>query len=387
MHLSEPERASPADPFRPLSPAIYPTAVFTFADTAALIDFVEAKSPDRFEYGRYGNPTQRALEGLLRDLEGAEDAVVMGSGMAADTMSLLGLLRAGDHMIFTSDSYLKTRLFVEKTLPSFGIRSTIVEPDVAAVEGAIEPSTRLVMTEMPTNPLYRIVDLDALTSLCRSHQLLCLVDSTLASPINLNPIAHGADLVIHSMTKYFSGTNDVIAGGVAGRGDLVAKIRSRTGELGAILPAAQCYQLLRSSRTMSLRVQAQNAAALRIATHLEGHSRVRRVHYPMLPSATDATMARKYLRGGGALLTIDLDGSFEHMRRFCDSCRIFRIGPSFAGPESLIDPPVIMSHWDVPAEERRRMGITDTMVRLAIGLEPVEQLIDDIEQALRQAFP
>lgn len=386
MHIPDPEPAASDDPFRPLSPAIYPTAVFTFADTAALIDFVEAKSPDRFEYARYGNPTQRALERHLRDLEGAEDAVVMGSGMAADTMSLLGLLGAGDHMIFTSDSYLKTRLFVEKTLPSFGIRSTIVEPDIQAVEQAIEPTTRLVLTEMPTNPLYRVVDLASLSALCHAHGLLCLVDSTLASPINLNPIAHGADLVIHSMTKYFSGGNDLLAGGVAGRRDLVAKVRFRTGELGAILPALQCYQLLRNAQTMHLRVHAQNSAALQIATHIEKHSRVRHVHYPLLASATDAAMARKYLRGGGTLLTIELDGGFEQMRRFCDACRIFRIGPSFAGPESLLDPIVIMSHWDVAPDERRRMGITDSMVRLAVGLEPVADLIDDIEQAIEKAF-
>lgn len=375
-----------ADPHKPLSPAIYPTSVFLFDSTAELIDFVEAASPDRFEYARYGNPTRRAMESVLADLEGAQDAVICASGMSACTVSLLALLKKGDHMIFTSDSYLKTRTFIEETLPDFGIETTIVEPDVAAVEAAIRAQTRLVFTEMPTNPLYRIIDLQGLTALCKKHGLISIIDATLASPVNLNPIEHGADLVVHSMTKYFAGQNDLIAGGVAGRRDLVDKIRDRIGELGAILPAQECYRLYMATKTMRLRVQRQNATSLALAQYLESHPRIRAVYHPMLASNVDAGNARKYLRGGGCLLTIDIDGTFDHMRAFCDATKIFRIGPSFGSPESLLDPPVIMSHWNVEREKRLAMGITDSMVRLAVGLEDADKLQEDLDQALSKAF-
>jgi cystathionine gamma-synthase len=374
------------DPHKPLNPAIYPTSVFFFENTAELIDFVEAKSPDRFEYARYGNPTRRAMEYVLAGLEGAEDAVLCASGMAACTMTLLALLKSKDHMIFTSDSYLKTRTFIEKTLPGFGIDSTIVEPDVQAVEAAIRPETKLVFTEMPTNPLYRVIDLEGLTSLCRKHGLISIIDATLASPVNLNPLHHGADLVVHSMTKYFAGQNDLIAGGVAGRKDLISQVRDRIGELGAILPALECYRLYMATKTMKLRVERQNAASLALAEYLEEHPRIRRVYHPMLASNVDAAQARRYLRGGGCLLTIDIDGGFDQMRAFCDATEIFRIGPSFGSAESLLDPPVIMSHWDVPPEQRAAMGITDSMVRISVGLEDVNELKADLDQALKKAF-
>lgn len=375
-----------ADPHKPLSPAIYPTSVFLFENTAELIDFVEAKSPDRFEYARYGNPTRRAMEYVLAELEGAEDAVLCASGMAACTMPVLALLQSGDHLIFTSDSYLKTRTFIEKTLPGFGITTTIVEPDVQAVEAAIRPETKLVFTEMPTNPLYRVIDLEGLTSLCRKRGLISMIDSTLASPVNLNPIHHGADLVVHSMTKYFAGQNDLIAGGVAGRKDLVSQVRDRIGELGAILPAQECYRLYMSTKTMPLRVERQNATTLALAEYLEGHARIRKVYHPMLASNVDAEQARRYLRGGGCLFTIDIDGGFDQMRAFCDATKVFRIGPSFGSPESLLDPPVIMSHWNVAPEQRAAMGITDSMVRISVGLEDVNELKADLDQALQKAF-
>ena len=375
-----------ADPHRPLSPAIYQTAVFLFENTADLIRFVEAKSPNRFEYARYGNPTRRAMEYVLAELEGGEDAVLCSSGMSACTMPPLALLQSGDQMIFTSDSYLKTRTFVEKTLPNFGISTIIVEPTVDAVAKAIQPNTKMIFTEMPTNPLYRIIDLEGLTLLAKKNNIITMIDATLASPVNLNPIRHGADIVIHSMTKFFAGQNDLIAGGIVGRQDLISKIRDRIGELGAILAPQECYRLLMTTKTMQLRVAHQNTASLHIAQYLETHKRIRRVFHPMLASNTDTSNAKKYLKGGGCLLTIDIDSNFDQMRKFCDATRIFKIGPSFGSPDSLIDPPVIMSHWDVSPENRKAMGITDSMVRISVGLEDVDELKADIDQALQKAF-
>ncbi|MBW7857560.1 MAG: aminotransferase class I/II-fold pyridoxal phosphate-dependent enzyme [Leptonema sp. (in: Bacteria)] len=376
----------PPDSHKPLHPPIYPTLVFLFEDTAELIDFVEQKSPDKFEYARYGNPTRRTLEYRLAEYEAAEDAVVCASGMSACTMPLLALLQKGDHLIFTSDSYLKTRFFVEKTLPTFGIESTIVDPNIDEVEAAIRPETKLIFTELPSNPLYRFIDLERLTSSCKSKGIISMVDSTLASPVNITPIRYGVDLVIHSMTKYFAGQNDLIAGGIAGRKDLVAKVRDRIGELGAILPANECYRLYVAMKTMPLRVKTQNQAALSIAKWLEKHDRIRKVHYPLLDSHIDSVNAKKYLKGGGCLITIEIDGNFDQMRKFCDSTKIFRLGPSFGSPNSLIDPPVIMSHWDVSPKDRLKMGITDSMVRLSIGLEEADDLKADIDQALQKAF-
>lgn len=376
----------PPDSHNPLHPPIYPTLVFLFENTAELINFVEEKSPDKFEYARYGNPTRRALEYKLANYEDAEDAVICASGMSACTMPILALLKAGDHIVFTSDSYLKTRTFIEKTLPSFGIQSTIADFEIGSIEAAIRPETKMIFTEMPSNPLYRVVDLEKLTALCKSHDIISMIDSTLASPINLKPIQYGVDLVIHSMTKYFAGQNDLIAGGIAGRKDLVAKVRDRIGELGAILPASECYRLYVAMKTMPLRVKAQNQAAFSIAKWLEKHNRIRKVHYPLLDSHIDSVNAKKYLKGGGCLITIEIDGNFDQMRKFCDSTKIFKLGPSFGSPNSLIDPPVIMSHWDVPPEDRLKMKITDSMVRLSIGLEDSDDLRADIDQALKQAF-
>jgi cystathionine gamma-synthase len=370
------------DIYKSLNPAIYPSSVYWFSNIEELIEFVSKKEKKRFEYSRYGNPTNRNLELLIAHLEKTEDAYVVSSGMAASTIPILTYLNAGDHIIFTSDMYLKTRNFIEKTLKKFNIQSTVVFPENKEILNAIQPNTKVVFIELPTNPFYYIVDIKPLSEELKKHNILLFVDSTLASPYNCNPIEYGADLVIHSLTKYFSGQNDLIAGAIAGPKQSIEKIREFNGELGAILPAEICYKIYRSSKTLALRMQYHNQTTLEIAEFLANHPKIKKVYYPMHPSHPHYSIAKKYLKGGGCLLTIELNGNLESLKTFCNSCKIFRIGPSFASAESLLDPPIIMSHWDVPEEERKKMNIFENTLRISVGLENKEDLIQDLEQAL-----
>ncbi len=370
------------DPFHSLNVPIYPSSVFLFSDIEELINFVSKKEKKRFEYSRYGNPTNRNLELLITALEHTEDACLFSSGMSACTIPILAILEKGDHVVITSDMYLKTFDFYRKILKKYGIECSIVFPEIKHIINALQKNTKIVFTEFPTNPFYYVIDLETLSNVLKQKSILLIIDSTLASPVNCNPFLYGADLVIHSLTKYFSGQNDLIGGVVTGKKILVEKIREFNGYLGAILTAEVSYVLLRSIKTMPLRVNIQNQKALEIARFLEKHPKIHQVYYPLLESHPNFSLAKKYLKGGGCLLTIELKGNFESLKTFCNSLKIFKIGPSFASAESLIDPPYIMSHWDVPDEERQQMNIKETTVRISIGLEDTDDLISDLDQAL-----
>ncbi|MDW7975748.1 MAG: aminotransferase class I/II-fold pyridoxal phosphate-dependent enzyme [Leptospiraceae bacterium] len=371
------------DPYHSLIPPIYPSSVYTFNSIEELIEFVKAKEKPRFEYGRYGNPTNRNLELTIAHLEKTEDALLVSSGMSACTIPLLTFLQSGDHIVFTSDIYLKTRFFIEK-LKKFQIEYTMVFPDYEAIKQAIRPNTKIVFTELPTNPFFYIVDIEALSHYLKPRGILLIVDATLASPYNFNPITWGADIVIHSLTKYFSGQNDLIAGVIAGPKLLLDKIRETQGEIGSILPAEISYKIQRSMKTLGIRMEYLNQVALEIAEFLSKHPKVKKVYYPFLPSHPHFQLAKKYLRGGGGLITIQLEGNLETLKTFCNSFKIFKIGPSFGSSESLIDPPYIMSHWDIPENEKQLLNITETTIRLSIGLENKEDLIKDLVQALEK---
>lgn len=372
------------DDFKSLNVPIYPTSVFLFSNIEELIEFVSVKEKTRFEYGRYGNPTNRSLEIAIAYLEKAEDCCVFSSGMSACLIPLLTFLEEGDHIIITSDMYLKTYDFIRKILKKFGIQTTIVFPDSKKIINAIQKNTKIVFTEFPTNPFYYIVDIKELSKSLKENSILFFVDSTLASPYNCNPISFGADLVIHSLTKYFSGQNDLIAGAVCGSKQLIEKIKEMNGYIGAILPAEISYKIIRSIKTMPLRISHQNHKTLEIASYLEKHPKVKKVYYPLLKSHPHYEIAKQYFKGGGCLLTIELNGDFNSLKTFCNSLKIFKIGPSFASSESLLDPPMIMSHWDLPEEERKIMNITETTLRISIGFEDKEDLIKDLEQALEK---
>jgi len=365
-----------------LTAPIVQTATYTFRDTAALVAYMEGRE-EREEYGRYGNPTVRLLEDRVAMLEGAEDAVAFSSGMAAVTSAILALTKAGDHVVLFSDCYRRTRQFVTTFLGRFGVEHTLVPPaDVAALEAALRPETKLVVSEAPTNPYLTVVDLPAVSALCRPRRIRTLIDATFATPINLNPVDHGIDLILHSATKYLSGHNDVLAGVIAGKAGLVSLIRDVRHMMGAVCDPHAAFLVLRGIKTLALRVAQHNISATAIAEALEGHPRIRRVWYPSLASHPSHTVATRLMRGFGGVVTFELDGDMAATSAFVDRLRIPRIAPSLGGVESLVEQPALMSYFELTTEAREAVGIKDSLVRYAVGIEEPDELIADLMQAL-----
>ena len=362
---------------------IHQTSTFFFRDSAEVRDYAEGKKL-RDEYGRYSNPTWRAVEGKLCELEGAEAAVLFASGMCAATTTFLALLPKGGHLVVTSDCYRRTRQFARQYLSKLGVEVTVIEPaDTIALKDALRDDTTLFFTESPTNPYLRVVDLPEAVRIAHERGVKVMVDATFASPANHAPLGDGADLVIHSATKYLGGHNDLLAGVVAGKAADVAPIREAVGVLGGILDAHAAWLLLRGMKTLCLRVERQNATGLQLARWLEDQPQVRRVWYPGLESHPDYAVATRLMKGFGGVVTFELETDLEGAMRFTDACRIPYIAPSLGGVDSLVEMPVLMSYWDQPAEERRKYGITDTLVRYSCGIEDAEDLQADLAQALR----
>jgi cystathionine gamma-synthase len=266
------------------------------------------------------------------------------------------------------------------------VETTIVEPsDTAILERVIRDDTDLFFTELPTNPFLRVMDLPEAVRIAHKKGVKVIVDSTFATPINYRPLDDGADLVIHSATKYLGGHNDLLAGAVAGSAELVETVRSAVGVLGGVTGPQDAYFLLRGLKTLGLRMERHNASAQLIAEMLESHSKVRRVYYPGLPSHPDHKTAARLLGGYGGVVTFEIEGDFDAAVRFVDHCQIPYIAPSLGGVESLIEMPVLMSYWDLSPEERREYGISDSLVRYSCGIEDVADLVKDLEQALATA--
>jgi cystathionine gamma-synthase len=366
---------------------IISSATYVFSDTASLRDYFEGRS-EREEYGRYGNPTVRTAERKLAALDGAEDAALFASGMAAATTTLLALLKSGDHMVMTSDCYRRTRQFVGTFLSRFGVTATMVEPgDLAAMEKALVPGkTRVILSESPTNPYLRVADLPRLAEIKkRFGGAKLVIDATFATPVNQRPLELGADLVLHSCTKYLGGHNDLLAGVVCGNEGLVSAIRDLRSVLGPVLDAHSAYLLLRGLKTLTLRVGRQNESALRIAAWLERQPQVETVFYPGLPSHPDHAIAREQMRGFGGVVSFLYRGDLEATSRFVDSCRIMQIAPSLGGVESLIEQPALMSFYELSTEQREAVGIRNNLVRMSVGVEDADDLVADLEQAFAAA--
>lgn len=370
-----------------LTVPVVQTAVYTFATSADLVNFTEERlfwsEPEREEYGRYGNPTVRALEAKLAELEAAQDAIAVSSGMAAVTATLLLLLQPGQHFILTDNCYHSTLEFSQGFLQRYGIGCTLAPfGDYAAIEAAIRPETRLIFSESPTNPFMRCLDFPRLVAIARRHHLLTVVDSTFATPYNLRPLQAGVDLVIHSLTKYLSGHNDVMAGAVIGRYDLTTRLRQMQALFGNLVAPQTAYLILRGIKTLALRVERQNASGLAVAHFLETHPKVRRVWYPFLASHPDHAIAQATLRGGGGVVSFEVEGDASAAYRFIDALRIPTIGPSLGGVESMVSPLAVMGYAAVPPEDRLALGIRDELVRLCLGIEETQDLIADLAQAL-----
>ena len=360
------------------------SATYVFSGTSEIRDHFEGRI-EREEYGRYGNPTVRIAEQKLAALEGAEDCVLFPSGMCAITTLLLAMLKPGDHVVMTADCYRRTRQFVATTLGKFGVRHTFVEPgDYAALEAAIAPGeTRLLISEAPTNPYLRIADVERMAAIKqRVPRLKLLIDSTLATPFNLRPLALGADLVLHSCSKYLGGHNDLLAGAVCASAELTQALRDARGVFGGMPDPHGAYLLVRGLKTLGVRMRQHNQSAAKVARFLQQHPAVERVYFPGLPSDPDHEVARRQLAGFGGMVSFLVKGDLERTARVIDGCKLPSIGPSMGGVETLIEQPAMMSFYELTSEQRAAIGIKDNLIRLSVGLEDVDELIADLDAAL-----
>lgn len=308
----------------------------------------------------------------------------MSSGMAAVTSTLLSLLYAGDHLVITDDSYRRTRQFCLTFLKRWGIECSVVPAgDLEQLEAAIRPETKVIVSESPTNPYMRVLDLERLVAIAKRHKVKTLIDSTFATPINQRPLEFGVDLVVDSATKYLGGHNDLLAGAVVGSESLMAMIRQNQWVLGAVCDPHTAYLIQRGLKTLALRVHQQNTSAMKVAEFLEAQAGVSRVWYPGLRSHPDHDIARQQMDGFGGVVSFELEGDLETTSRFIDAVKLPLIASSLGGVETLIEQPALMSYFELSSEERMEIGIKDNLVRLAIGIESPEDLIADLAEALK----
>jgi len=363
----------------PVTTPIYQTASFEVTDNDQQ---VRATSTDMF-YTRYGNPTHTVAERAIAELEGADAALLFASGMNAITTSMLSLLKSGEHVVAQRDIYGGATKFFSQWLPKFGIETTFVDTvEYDQHARAIQPNTKLLYLESPTNPTLRVVDLRKVTALAKQHNLITFIDSTFGTPINQRPADFGVDLIMHSGTKYFAGHSDLICGIVAGRQELVQKIHETRTTLGGTMDPHAAWLLLRGIKTLAVRVQRQNDNALRVARFLAQHPKVRRVHYPFLEGHPQRALAMELMRGGGGVLSFEIDGTGDDARRLSEALHLFTLAPSLGGVDSLVTIPVLTSHGMISAEHRQKMGVTEQLIRLSVGIENADDLIADLEQAL-----
>jgi len=369
-----------------LTVPIVQTSTFVFHSTEEIKRYT-SKRLIRYEYARYGNPTQEAAEKKLANLEGAESCLIFDSGMSAITTTLLALLNKGDHVILTDDVYGQTLKFCTRHLPRFSIDFTLTKMgDYPALERAIRPNTRIIFSESPTNPYLNIIDLERIRQIRsrKKYRGLMMIDSTFATPYNQRPLEWGMDLVIHSATKYLAGHNDILAGAVLGRHELIDQIKDYQHATGSIIDPHCCYLLLRGLKTAALRVEYQNRSAMKVARFLEGHPKIRQVFYPGLPSHPHHQIAKAQMHGYGGVVSFWVKGALKQVNRFLDSLQWIYIAPSLGGVESLITHPATVTYYRISRKERYALGITDQLVRLAVGIEDPEDIIADLDQALKK---
>ncbi|MCZ7665156.1 MAG: PLP-dependent aspartate aminotransferase family protein [Thermoleophilia bacterium] len=364
--------------------ALYNHSTFGFRSTADLLDVVEGRKEGNL-YTRYGlNPTIRSLEEKLADLEYGERAYAFASGMAAEAATFLAHVESGDHVVCIGDVYGGTYELLAVNLPRLGIETSFLLADeIDSLPSVLTDRTRIVFFETPTNPTLDVIDVGAVARMARTMGAITVVDNTFATPVNQNPLALGADLVIHSATKYLGGHSDLTGGAVVGRKDLLEPIWMWRKNLGQMIAPEVAFLLGRSIRTLVVRVRAQNATAGKVAEFLAGHPRVVRVNYPGLGGGSN--LARGQMRGFGGMLSFVLEGDAEETARVVDRLQIFSIAASLGGVESLVTQPITTTHHGMSPEERHRRGIVDGMVRLSCGLEDADDLVADLKQALEQA--
>jgi len=340
-----------------------------------------------YEYSRTHNLTRFALEANLASLEGGKHGLAFASGLAA-TSTVLQLFDAGTHVIATDDLYGGTFRLFDKVFRRLGFEFSWVDPlgGAAAVEAAIRPTTKLVWAETPTNPMLKLVDLAAVAEVCKRRGLLLAVDNTFMTPFNQQPLALGADLVVHSTTKYLNGHSDVVGGAVVTSDDgLRERLAFLQNAVGAVPSPMDSWLVMRGTKTLHVRMERHEQSARSMAAWLEGHEQVEKVIYPGLESHPQHALARKQARGFGGMISFVLRGGLDEARRFLSACRIFTLAESLGGVESLIEHPAIMTHASVPPDRRAALGIADGFIRLSVGIEDEADLRGDLERAFAAA--
>jgi cystathionine beta-lyase/cystathionine gamma-synthase len=338
-----------------------------------------------YDYARTKNPTRMAFERCIADLEGGSAGFAFASGLAAISTTL-ECLDHGSHVISVDDLYGGSRRLFERVRKrSMGLEVSYLDlADLGAIEAAIRPNTRLIWVETPTNPLLKLVDLERVAAIARRRGIWAAADNTFASPYVQRPLEHGFDLVVHSTTKYLNGHSDMVGGVaiVADNVDLAERLKFLQNAVGAIQGPFDSFLALRGLKTLALRMERHCASGLKIAAWLERHSKVRRVFYPGLASHPQHALAKKQMRAFGGMISAELDGTLDDARRFLERCQLFALAESLGGVESLIEHPALMTHGSVPADVRAALGISDTLVRLSVGIEDPDDLIADLDAAL-----
>lgn len=366
----------------PLSPPIVQTSTFAFSSAAEMRRYLEGDE-ELFLYTRYANPTVRVLEEALAALEGAESALALSSGMAAMTTAVMSLVGAGDEVLASGALYGGTVRLLTELLPRFGVRARLVPtPDLVRLERVVGEASRVLVIESPTNPTLEIVDIEAVCASAHARGLVVVADNTFATPLLQRPLALGVDLVMHSLTKALAGHSDVIGGALAGSRARIEAARATMKILGGCMDPHAAFLVLRGVKTLHLRVERQCANALALARRLEGHPAVRRVHYPGLASHPAHETARRQMSAFGGMVTLELAGGLPAAERLYDRLRLVARAGSLGGVESLASLPVLTSHWGLTGEQLRTAGIDPGLVRLSLGVEDAEDLIEDVERAL-----
>ena len=360
---------------------IFQTSTFVFKDSAEVKKYQEGKT-DKYLYTRYGNPTLKVAEDKVAALEGAEAGLVVSSGMAAVATTILTVCRAGDEIISTEPVYGGTLHLFQKLFPGLGIKVNFVDPlKLDRAEKLITKSTKIIFGETPTNPNLKIIDLKKLLKIAKRYKLTSVIDNTFATPYNQNPIKMGADVVIHSATKYLGGHSDLVAGVIVGRKGFIKDAVETMKILGGCLDPLGAFLLLRGLKTLAVRVERQNENGMIIARFLWGHPRVKSVFYPGLPSHPQHKLAKSQMQGFGGMVCFDV-GDLESATRVMDNLKLFLNATSLGGVESLASIPVLTSHYGFKPQNLRRADVTPGMVRLSCGIEDADDLIDDLKQAL-----
>ncbi len=356
------------------------SSTFVFKDVAEMVDFANSRI-EHYEYGRYGNPTREAAELKLAGLEGAERCILFDCGMSAVCATILSLCSQGQHLVITDDVYKQTLVFVSTVTPRFGINATVVPMgDYEAMANSITDKTVMLISESPTNPYLNIADIDEVVRIARRHDLISVIDSTFATPYNSRPLDHGVDIVIQSTTKYLGGHNDVLGGAILGSKKVTEPMYQWRRITGGVIDPLSSYLLIRGLKTFGVRMQQLNNTAQQVAEFLEKQSRIRRVYYPGLPSHRHHDIAKRQMKGFGAVVTFEVNGNLEQTLKFLDGLKLCMLGPSLGGPESLITHPATNTYYNVSREERYRLGIIDELVRLSVGLEHPQDIIADLER-------